>query len=266
MHDMNSRTIQTVEHSLDVVWALRKLEKATVSELAEHLDMSPSGIHHHLATLRKRRFVVQEDDKYRLSYLFFNFGQFIKHRTPLCRIAEPQLQSLSKDTSEHAVLITEEFGEAIYLFRSIGKGEVDEEFREGLLEKRAKLHENSVGKAILAQYDRERIEEIIEYHGLPERTSSTITDREELWKELERIREQGYAINNEESVPGIRSIGAPITLSDGRTPGAISLGGPASRMTMERMRSELAPKLIDTANIIQVRIETHQNTPGYDAV
>src|SRR5699024_8298944 len=110
----------------------------------------------------------------------------------------------------------------------------------------------SLGKAILAYLPQERIEEIIEQSELVQYTSQTITTREELLNELEQIRDQGYAFDNEEKIAGLKCVAAPVIDPDGRVLGALSISGPSSRMTGERFADELPEMVTRSANVIEI--------------
>jgi DNA-binding IclR family transcriptional regulator len=89
---------------------------------------------------------------------------------------------------------------------------------------------------------------------MPAITASTITDEGELFKQFEEIREQGYAVDFEERVRGMRCIAAPILDDDDKPLGAVSISGPKSRMQGQRFDDEVPKKVIRTANVIEVNM------------
>jgi DNA-binding IclR family transcriptional regulator len=119
---------------------------------------------------------------------------------------------------------------------------------------RVGLHCTSLGKAILAYLPEERVDEIVDRWGLPARTADTITTREELDAELERIRERGYAQDNGERLSGLRCVAAPITDTDGVAIGAVSVAGPTSRMKGERFESEIPERVQSVANVTEINL------------
>ncbi|KAB1185331.1 IclR family transcriptional regulator [Haloferax sp. CBA1149] len=250
------RTLKTVETTLDIIEALQELDGAGVSELASHLDLSKGGVYNHLATLHEREYLVKDGAEYRLSHRFFNLGHTVKHRTDLYNIAKPELEHLAEFTGGHAGLIIEEFGKAIYLHREIGNQGVSEEFSARRLEGSDHLHVSSCGKAILAHLPLEYVEWIVETHGLPAKTPDTITDVDSLLVELVEIREQGYAISDEEAVQGIRAIGVPILDTDDNVLGAIAVSRPKSQLPDELAYGLLPQLVIEAANIIEVNLVT----------
>lgn len=89
-----------------------------------------------------------------------------------------------------------------------------------------------VGKAILANFPRERVSDVVEEYGLPAWTENTITDEESLYEELNRIRNRGVAFDDEERIRGLQYVAAPIQC-DGELLGAISVSGPKKRFADE---------------------------------
>jgi DNA-binding IclR family transcriptional regulator len=100
----------------------------------------------------------------------------------------------------------------------------------------------------------ERVVEIIEYHGLPQQSPKTITDPDDLLAELATIREQGYALDDEERTEGLRCIGAPVHNADNEVLGAISVSAPISRMQNERIEEELPERVLSAVNLIELNM------------
>lgn len=87
------------------------------------------------------------------------------------------------------------------------------------------IHSSAGGLAILANIDRERVESIVDRRGLERQTDYTLTDREELFEELESIRDRGYSINDRGHIAGLRAIGASVTSPEEDVIGALSISG-----------------------------------------
>lgn len=96
--------------------------------------------------------------------------------------------------------------------------------------------------------------EIIDRYGLPELTSNTITDPDELRAELDQIRNDGIAFNDKETVAGLRAIGAPV-LSEDTVHGAICVSGPANRLTVDRCHDEVKPLLLEATNELELKLQ-----------
>ncbi|HEX6972630.1 MAG TPA: IclR family transcriptional regulator C-terminal domain-containing protein, partial [Limnochordia bacterium] len=119
--------------------------------------------------------------------------------------------------------------------------------------KREARHCSAVGKALLAHLDDDDIAWIVEVKGLPRFTSQTITDPAALRDELERVRRQGYAIDDQEGEEGIRCVGAPIFDWAGQPVAAISVAAPVFRTPIEKLHA-VAPALLDAAAAISQRL------------
>jgi len=242
-----SRTVQSVQTAIRIIEHLREVGEAGVTELATAVDCSKGTVHSHLATLLENEYVVRNGDRYGLSLKFLDLGEYVKSRLDIYDVVTEELDDLAAGTGEVAQFATEEHGRAVYLYKARGDQAVNTASTVG---KREYIHCISLGKAMLAHLPEERVEEIIDRHGLPAQTPNTITDRETLFEELETVRERGYAVDDEEMIEGIRCVAAPLT--DDGVVGAISISGPSSRMDGERFREELPRKLLRSANVIEI--------------
>lgn len=250
------RTLKTVETNWEIIHLLEERNGARVTEVAEKLDLPKSSVSNHLATLKKHKYVVNIDGEYRLSLYFLNLGEYVRNRNRLYQAGRKEIERLAQDTEEYTHLVAEEYGRAIYLHESRGKQAVGEDYFSKKFEKPAYLHSSAYGKAILAHLPKSRIEQVIHDHGLQKRTENTITIAEELFEELEQIRKQGFSLNDEEELRGMRAVGAPIQNAEGHVLGAISVSKPTSRMRDEEFREEIPEMVMSTANVIEVNIET----------
>jgi DNA-binding IclR family transcriptional regulator len=112
---------------------------------------------------------------------------------------------------------------------------------------RVPLHCSSVGKVLSAQLSDQQLHALIKENGLEKRTENTIVDPEKLKHHLKVIRQQGYAIDNEENEKGIRCVGAPVFNQQGQVIAAISISGPAVRITKKIIQKTLKNEVIQTA-------------------
>ncbi|MFC6734127.1 IclR family transcriptional regulator [Haladaptatus sp. GCM10025893] len=108
-----------------------------------------------------------------------------------------------------------------------------------------------MGKAILAYKPQSELNAILEATDFESLTNETITDEQALRDELEQVRETGFAYNREETIPGLVGVGAPIRNQDGGVYGAISVIGPTSRMSDDRLE-EISELIYHTVNVIEI--------------
>lgn len=245
------KTIEAVERSVSILEALRELDGAGVTELTEHLDMAKATVHSHLATLKASEFVVQEGSEYRIGLRFLGFGEYAKRQSKIYPVVKDEVDVLAEDAGEVAQFLVEEHGVGVYLYKKETSRAIHTGSHTGA---RRYLHCTALGKAVLANFPRERVDAIIDRHGLPQRTQNTITKRDELFVELDEIVEKGYAWDDEEVQPGLRCVAAPIKDFEGDVLGAISLSGPTSRMSGDRFREEIPEMVTNSANIIEINV------------
>ncbi len=250
MHE-NRKTIDAVETSFALLEHLKESEGAGVTEIARELGVAKSTAHAHLSTLQSLGYVTREGDTFGVALRFLDLGNAARERSTLHRVGREKANEIAAETGEKVWILAEEHGRGIHLHLASGEQSVRTYARTG---QPNYLHQLAGGKAILAWLPDERVEAIIERHGLPARTEETITDQERLFEELERIRERGFARNDGESISGLRAVGAPITNADGVAIGALSLSGPAKRLRGDRFDEEIPHLLLGSANEIEINM------------
>lgn len=246
--DDTPKTLTSVAKTLSIIEALWQLDGAGVTELADHLGLSKSTTHAHLATLAQNGFVVSEEGRYELGLRFLNFGEYVKRSQPLYAVSQPVVEELAKETGERVFCMVEQHGLATALCVAAGDRSVQTDIRVGT---HSYMHCSSAGKAILAHLPEHRVREILGQWGLKRFTEHTITDQERLYEDLQDGRERGYFFNREEYRTGVTAIGVPILNSE-EVRGAISLSGPAMRLEGDWHQRELPNRLLSAANAIEV--------------
>ncbi|MFA9516108.1 IclR family transcriptional regulator [Halopenitus sp. H-Gu1] len=248
MATSDSKRIEAVRNTCRIVDVLKDRGRCGVTEISDELDFSKSAVHAHLATLREEGLVVKTDREYGLSLEFLDLAEHAKGKLADQQITQ-KVRELADETGEAVHFGTEEQGQVVYTAKSYGDAAVKTASRIG---KRMPMHSTSLGKAMLSEFPREQVDRIIDEHGLPARTDSTITDREELHEELQRTRERGYSIDDAENIPGVRCIGMSVCDPDGDVLGGLSVSGPLERMTDDRLEEDLYRTLAQATNIIEV--------------
>lgn len=249
MTNDRSQPVRTTARSFDIIEALRELGGARLTEVAEHLGLPNSTIHNHLSTLVQREYVIREDDTYRVSLRFLDFGEFARSRRKVYEVAKPEIEKLAAESEETANLLVEENGMGVYLYTAQPRNAVPLDTHPG---KHVFLHSTAVGKAILAYFPENRARTILDRRGLPAQTEKTIVDRGALFSELEVIQEQGYAVDDEERVRGIRCVAVAIKNENGLVIAAISISGPSSRLSVTP--TDRLDDLLRTKNIIELKL------------
>ncbi|MFC6765196.1 IclR family transcriptional regulator [Natrinema soli] len=246
--------IESVERSLEIVQIMTDLGTASATEIAERLNLAKSTTHYHLKTLEDMEFVVRKENGYRIGMKLLTMGHDLVNQMNLYRIGKPNVDRLAQETGELSILMVEEHGLGYYIYDSRG----DKAVNFDTVGSEKYLHNNALGKAVLAHLPDERVDAIIDRHGLPKTTEQTITDRETLDAELTTAYTEGVTFDREEQLEGLCCVGAPIrnpqTTDDHSIQGAISVAVPASRAQGEYFTDELATAVTDTANLIELEL------------
>jgi IclR family acetate operon transcriptional repressor len=220
--------VKSLERALDVVEVLSKAgsDGLSVSEVSRALDMSKSATFSILQTLLSRRFLADKGTgisrRYRLGMAFARLGDQVVSETVLRDLAMPVLRRLTAETGLTSRAAILDDGYAISVGKIDGPGTIR---IAPFLGRRELAHATGVGKAILAALTPDEVRAIAESNGLPLRTPNTIRDIESLFRELERIAERGYAVDDEEDTLGVLCIGANVWEYGGKCAGAISITG-----------------------------------------
>ena len=258
MDQSEKYSVRAIERTFRILETLKRLESATLTEIAEEIDAPVSTVYNHLMTLERNEYVVKTDDEYRISYKFLEFGVYIRNRSRVYELARPQVRELAEETGEVATFMVEEHGRGVSLCREGGENAVRIDNFPG---RRVELHCTGLGKAMLAYFSKDKVDSIIERHGLPRKTEYTITSEVELREELSEIRERGYAFDRQERHRGLRCVAAPVLSDDETVIGAISISAPTSRMEGERFTETIPEAVLGAKNVIEVNV-TYSSPDG----
>ena len=241
--------VKTVDRTFEIIEILQELDGAGVSEIADRTAIGKSAVHNHLTTLANREYVEKDGDEYHIGLPFLGLGAHARNRMTIYEIAKSQIDQLADETDELVNLVVEKNGMAVYLYQAKGNNAVKLDTHEG---KRVRMHCTALGKAILAYRPEDEVDAIIDEHGMAQLTPNTITDRDEFHAELERVRDQSYAIDEEERLSGLRCIAAPITDNADRSIAAVSIACPIHRVDDDRFFNHLRESVLGTANVIEL--------------
>jgi IclR family acetate operon transcriptional repressor len=231
--------VQSVDRTLDVLEALATRHSATgISELAQVVGLHVSTVHRLLATLVDRGYVRQDPDssKYHLGSRIFTLSSAADLHLDLRLVARPYLERMMRHSGETANLVASSDDDVVYLDQVASMHLVKMFTAPGM---RVPFYCTGTGKAILAFKPAEFLEMVLQA-PLKRHTPHTLTSRAALEKELAQIRRVGYSIDNEEMEEGVRCLAVPIFDRRRQVIGALSVSGPTTRMTPERVE-KLAP-------------------------
>ncbi len=228
-----SRTIQSLDRALGILAQLAQSDGLSLSELADRAGQSPTTTYRVLSTFAAHEIVEFEksDQLWFIGTGAFRIGSVFLGRTRILERSRPAMLELMRLTGETANLGIERGDKVLFVSQVETNETIRAFFPPGT---QSPMHASGIGKALLANYPQERVERIIDEQGLKRFTERTITDRDALLAELATIRDQQFAIDDEENTPGMRCVSAAIFNAFGEPVGGISISGPTFRLTRER--------------------------------
>jgi IclR family transcriptional regulator, acetate operon repressor len=215
--------------TVDVLVSLASTNRpgGSLRQLSQQLGVPRSTLHRILQTLEAKKIVERAGDAgYQLTEGFAELG--LRHRIAnLPRLAEPVLRELHERTGETVNLAVPHEGTMLVVATVQSAERLRMVSWDGM---RDLFHASALGKSYLAALRDDVLEEMLDDLPLTRNTPKTIIDRVQLVREIQRIRRTGFAIDDGESVEGVRCVGAAIRAEGGRVVGAVSVSSPANRL------------------------------------
>ena len=246
MDDSKQNSVRALEKALTVLEHLSRIEQdIDLATLTQQLDMPKTTLLRLLNTLKKHNFVQQDDRsrRYRLGWALIYLGQAANRVFDIVEFIHPYLEKLSRQSGETANLVFLDRNHAVYVDQVVSDNII-----RGVPAVGAPLglHCTAAGKVLLCWQPEEVMEQILEHTELPGLTKKTITEQHSLRVELEKIRKQGWAMDDEESELGGRCVAAPVFEKKGTLAASISVVGPANRVNPDTIPA-LSALLVKTA-------------------
>jgi len=223
-------SIQVIDRMMSLLDALaRQSTPANLKQLATDTRLHPSTAHRILAVMVENRLVDRiEPGTYRLGIRLLELGNLVRTRLNVRQEALPFMQDLHEELKETVNLSVRQGDEVVYVERVSTNSQMMRVVQ--IVGTRAPLHVTAVGKVFLSGDAPEAWAEYARRTGLPRMTEHTLTDAAALAQELELVRAQGYAHDNEEAEKGVACIGAGILDDDGRLVAGLSVSAPVDRL------------------------------------
>ena len=226
----------------------RNQQGLTLSAIAERLHFNKSTAHHILKQLISHGYVRQHPDtkQYALGYKFVEVSSGILANTDVRKIANPHMRELQEESQEAVHLTILGGGKVIYVDKVAPPGLIVLTTYIGFA---VDAYVHAGGKTLLSDLSPEKIRRLYREEPLKLHGKNTITTIDGLLDELEKVRQNGYAIDDEEFHEGIRCVAAPIRVG-GKAVAGLSISGSIFTMTRERMNRDLIGLVMKTAEKI----------------
>ncbi len=241
--------VQSVERTLTIVELLSDYNDGLgITDISNGVELHKSTVHRLLGTLIYKGYVTQDTDtnKYRLTLKFYEIGNKRVENIGILEASKPYTKALMQSINEVVHLVVRDGIDIVYVDKVEANNTIRMASRIG---KRCPMYCTSVGKAMLANMSDLEVSKIWAQSEIIKLTDNTIVDFDELKKALEIIKNDGYAEDDEENEIGVRCIGAPVFNREGGIEGAISVSGPAVRVTKDKVK-EIAEEVKKYAMLI----------------
>jgi len=226
--------MKSLNKALDIIEMIAQRGSLGIRELSSFVGFPVGTTHRIVATLAKRRFLVQDpaSRNYSLSLRFLELGTRVQQQFNLTSIARPYLAKLMQETGESANLAVLDRDDAVYLDHVRSNHMLQLFTRLGA---RVPLYATGVGKMFLSRLSEQELKDYLARTAMAARTPRTIVNADKLAKELAQIRKAGFAVDNEEMEEGVRCVAAMVFDHMKRPVAALSLSGAVTRITPERI-------------------------------
>jgi IclR family KDG regulon transcriptional repressor len=223
-----------------------------ITEIADTVGLHKSTAAGLVYTLEYNGYLAQDPEtrKYRLGFKLVERASTLLDQLDVRNVALPYLQELRAWCNESVNLAVRDGGQIVYIERVTSSRTLGMRAKVGY---RAPLHCTALGKAILSGMAPDEVDGLIAEHGLPAVTVHSITDRAQFLEELARVREQGFAVDNQENEIGICCVAAPIFDHTDCPVSAVSVSSPILRLPLSDV-PRYGQKVMEAANSISSRL------------
>ena len=225
-----------------------------LQEIAHAVSMPQSTVSRFVSALVTAGYATQNSEtlKYQLTLRFCKIGDALRAQFNIRDICKPYLYALAQKSKEAAFIYAEENMTAVCLdFANSPDGHVRTVTER--VGRTVSMHSTASGKILLLGYSDEMLEKFLTTRGLPPRTDNTITDRTQFMIMLDHVREDGFAVDDEENELGMSSIAAPILDYDGKVVAAVEISSRSNRLSYYEI-NRIKDYVIESASAISAAL------------
>jgi DNA-binding IclR family transcriptional regulator len=230
--------VQNVDLAFDILFYIARKQSAKLKDLEEKFNLSPTTLEKILETLIIRGYLDFNKRKklFSLGIKNFELGHSYLSHSEIRKQAKPFMQKLAEEFQENVYLSARSGFEIVYI-------DVYEVTRNVLVKSRVgrllPMYASASGKVHLAFMEKEDLEEFFREVELKKFTENTITDKNILLKELEEVRKNGYAVDNEEWEKEVRCLSVPVRDYTGDVVAALTLSAPSFRLSFNLIHGKM---------------------------
>jgi IclR family pca regulon transcriptional regulator len=237
--------VQGLERGLAVIRSFSPdAPSLTIARVAERTGLTRAAARRYLNTLKALGYVVQDGDRFSLTPRLLDLGFTYLSTLDVTSVVQPFMEQVANSLHESCSVSVLDNHDIVYIARRAAKRIMSINLAVG---SRLPAHATSMGKVLLAYLPPGELEHYFESVVREPLTAHTLVDDQALRAALERIRKNGWAIADEESELGVRSVAAPIVGRDGEVHAAINVSAHATRVSLDQLRKDYLPVLLEAA-------------------
>ena len=251
-----SHFVQSLDRGLEVIRAFdAESRELTLSGVARRTGLSRAAARRFLLTLADLGYVRTDGRHFSLSPRVFELGYAYLSSLSLPEVAESHLEALVAQVRESSSMSVLDGGDIVYVARMPVSRIMTVAINVGT---RFPAYATSMGRVLLAGLPDAELDAYLEKVEFKRLSPRTVTSTAALRAELQRVRDQGWAIVDQELEEGLRAVAAPVRDGSAKVVAAINVSAHASRSSIDSMRRDLLPPLLATAARIEadVRVAT----------
>lgn len=227
--------IQSVERALKILDLFDEfVPELKITEISDKMELNKSTVHSLLKTLEKYKYIDQnpENGKYKLGLKLIERGNCVVSTIDIRQVARAYLLDLAKRTGQTVHLGILNHKEGVYIDKIEGESAI---IRFSKIGKGFPLHATAIGKVLLAFQEPKETSLLLSDYTFTEQTEYSITNQDEFLAQLEKVHQQGYAIDNQENELGVRCIAAPLLNFENKVLAGISISTLISQVNDEKL-------------------------------
>lgn len=221
----------------------------TIAQISQKTGIPRAAVRRCLHTLKQLGYADSDVNNFSLRPKILTLGYSYLSSTPLTVSAQPYLNNISRTLGESCSLAVLDDNEVLYVARSATSRVMSVALNTG---SRLPAYCTSLGRAMLAHLPEDQLKSYFETVKLRALTDKTVVSQKRLREILAGVREQGYAVIDEELEVGLRSIAVPVRGASGNVLAALNMGAQAARVSRQQMEEEILPVLLRGAQELSV--------------
>ena len=245
--------VQSVNRALQILTCFT-LAKQTLSliEICEMTGLPKPTVFRLLSTLENAQFISRTADqqKYLIGIRLFELGNIFRANLSIERIVSPFMQQITQKFDIGCNLAILDDGQVVYIESTSPEGPFQ---YTPIIGYRHYIHCSALGKSLVVDSNDTDIRDMLDRRGMPALSEFTITDPDVYIDQINEVREQGFALDEEEGAIGLYCMAVPIRNRQGKVAAALSVSGPSAQYT-EKIKVSLIAELIHTAADIAIQL------------